>query len=103
MARERVLARLRPWMAYAGLVRSEHSTGGSQRQGGLTSTGNRRLRRILVKAAWSYRHRPAVKTTVRGRQAGQPARVRDIAWKAQDRLHRKYTRLLARGKPRVPR
>jgi transposase len=74
-------------------------TGGSRRQGGITKTGNRHLRRILVEAAWSYGHRPAVKTTVRGRQAGQPARVRDIAWKAQDRLLRKYTRLLARGKP----
>lgn len=95
----RRFAHPRQLMAYAGLVPSEHSTGGSRRQGGITKTGNRHLRRILVEAAWSYRHRPAVKTTVRGRQAGQPARVRDIAWKAQDRLHRKYTRLLARGKP----
>lgn len=45
----------RQLMAYLGLVPSEHSSGGSRRQGGITKTGNGHVRRVLVEAAWSYR------------------------------------------------
>ena len=49
-------------MAYVGLVPSEHSSGGKRAQGGITKTGNAHLRRVLVEAAWHYRHRPFVGT-----------------------------------------
>lgn len=45
----------RQLMAYLGLVPSEHSSGGTRRQGGVTKVGNSTARRMLIEAAWSYR------------------------------------------------
>jgi len=42
-------------MAFVGVVPSEHSSGGSRRQGRITRTGNSHVRRIVVEAAWHYR------------------------------------------------
>lgn len=91
-------ARPRQLMGYSGTVSSEHSTGQRVRRGAITKTGNAHFRRILGEAAWSYRHRPYVGPVLRKRQKGVPAEVVEIAWKAQQRLHRKYQRLLGRGK-----
>ena len=90
----------RQLMAYAGIVPSEHSSGGpgNARRGGITKTGNAHLRRVLVEAAWAYRHRPGLGHRLRQRQKDQPAAVAEIAWKAQHRLHSRYVRLAARGK-----
>lgn len=88
----------RQLMAYTGLVPSEHSSGRRQQRGGVTKTGNVHLRRVLVEAAWHYRHRPAVGMSLRRRQAQQPAAVVAHAWQAQVRLHRRYGRLVGRGK-----
>jgi transposase len=91
----------RQLMAYAGIVPSEHSTGGPgrARRGGITKTGNAHLRRILVEAAWMYRHRPNIGPQLRKRQKGQPSAVTEVAWKAQHRLHNRFVKLVARGKP----
>lgn len=88
-------------MGYSGTVPSEHSTGGPGKahRGGITKTGNAHLRRVLVEAAWSYRHRPSVQGTLRQRQRGLSEEVKAIAWKAQHRLHLRYRRLAAKGKP----
>ncbi|HYW81911.1 MAG TPA: IS110 family transposase, partial [Spirochaetia bacterium] len=43
------------FMAFLGLVPSEHSSGNKRRQGGITKAGNSHLRRLLVEAAWHYR------------------------------------------------
>lgn len=88
----------RQLMAYSGLVPREHSTGEGRWRGGITKAGNAHLRRVVVEAAWAYRHRPALKGDLRRRQEGQSAAVTDIAWRAQVRLHRKYMRLVMRGK-----
>lgn len=88
----------RQLMAFTGIVPSETSSGGKRRQGSITKTGNAHLRRVVVEAAWSYRYPPAVKATLRKRQEGQEPEILAISWKAQDRLHRKYTRLLFKGK-----
>ena len=85
-------------MAFTGLVPSEYSSGASQRRGGITKTGNAHLRRILVEAAWHYRHRPAIGTSLRPRQAAAPPTARRCAWMAQHRLHSRSCRLMARGK-----
>lgn len=85
-------------MAYAGLVPSEYSSGVSRKQGRITKSGNAHLRRVLGEAAWSYRYRPAIKGKIRKRQEGQSPKVQDIAWRAQDRLHRKYVKMVSRGK-----
>jgi len=80
-------------MAYLGLTPSEYSTGEKSRRGGITKTGNNHVRRVLVEAAWSYRHRPAVSAELRKRRTGQPEGVIAIADRMQQRLHRKYWRM----------
>lgn len=87
-------------MAFVGLVPSEHSSGSRRAQGGITKTGNAHLRRVLVEAAWHYRHRPFVGAALRARQRNAPADVTARAWAAQQRLYRRYARLAARGKPK---
>jgi len=86
-------------MAYVGLVPSEHSSGAKRAHGAITKTGNAHLRRVLVEAAWHYRHRPFVGAALRRRQQGAPQTVIAQAWTAQQRLHRRYHRFAARGKP----
>ncbi|QAA21476.1 IS110 family transposase [Sporolactobacillus terrae] len=88
----------RQFMAYTGLIPSEHSSGESRRQGKITKTGNRHVRRLLIESAWSYRYQPAVKGALKKRQENQPPQLLGIAWKAQTRLHTKYFRLMGRGK-----
>ena len=87
-------------MAFVGLVPSEHSSGTKQSHGAITKTGNAHLRRVLVEAAWAYRHHPFVGQPLAHRQRGAPADVVAHAWTAQQRLHRRYARFTARGKPK---
>ena len=89
-------------MAYGGIVPREHSSGGSVRRGAITKTGNARLRRVLVEAAWHYRHTPTPGWTVKQRRRGQPGAICRIADKAQQRPHLRYRRLLSRGKASKP-
>jgi transposase len=88
----------REFMAYVGLVPSEYSSGEVRRQGKITKTGNRHVRRLLIEAAWSYRYQPAVKGDLKRRQQGHSPDIIGISWKAQNRLHKKYFKLLSRGK-----
>jgi transposase len=89
----------RDLMGYLGLVPSEDSTGVSVRRGHITKAGNRRVRRILVEAAWSYRHPPRVSLALKARVAAAPEPARRIAWKAQTRLSARYRALTRKGKP----
>ena len=86
------------FMAYVGLIPSEYSSGERRRQGEITKTGNRHVRRLLVESAWSYRYQPAVKGELKRRQNGLSPTIQAISWKAQNRLHKRYFRLLSRGK-----
>jgi transposase len=87
--------------SYAGVVPREHSSGGpdKSRRGGITKTGNAHLRRVLVEAAWHYRHAPKVTARLQKRRAGQDPVVVERAKKAHQRLHDTYRRLVAVGKP----
>jgi transposase len=85
-------------MAYLGLVPSEHSWGGKEHRGQITKAGNCHARRLLI-AAWHHRHHPST-LSLRKRREGQPARVIAIADRAMHRLHRRFNRMLERGKPR---
>jgi len=85
------------FMAYVGLVPSERSSGGQRRRGGITKTGNSHVRRLLIEAAWHYRHPPRRSATMRARWEGQPPEVVAHAWKAQQRLHRRFARFVHRG------
>jgi transposase len=86
-------------MSFVGLVPSEHSSGGSRRQGRITRTGNGHVRRILVESAWHYRRQPRMSKAIRARNDKVSAAVRAIAWKGQQRLHKRLYRLMAKGKP----
>jgi transposase len=91
-------AKPRQLMGYSGAVASEDSSGPRTRRGAITKTGNAHLRRILIEAAWAYRHRPSGGATLRKRHAALNEEVIAIAWKAQHRLHARYRSLTARGK-----
>ncbi|HTT40405.1 MAG TPA: IS110 family transposase [Burkholderiales bacterium] len=90
--------RPRQLMAYLGLVPSEYSSGDTQRRGTLTKAGNTHVRRALIEAAWHYRHRPMLSPALRARSQGQPPEVLTQAWRAQQRLHRRYRHLINHGK-----
>lgn len=87
-------------MGFVGLVPSEYSSGPKQARGAITKTGNAHIRRVLVESAWHYRHHPFAGHALQQRQRGAPASVIQQAWTAQHRLHRRYRRLAARGKPK---
>ena len=61
-------------MSFVGLVPSEHSSGGSRRQGRITRTGNGHVRRILVESAWHYRRQPRMSKAIRARNDRVSAR-----------------------------
>jgi transposase len=88
-------------MSYVGLVPAENSTGQQRRLGSITKTGSAHARRLLVEAAWNYRPRPRIGKALIERQDGQPPEAVAIAWSAQQRLHRTWTRLEARAKRRT--
>ena len=88
----------RELMGYLGLVPSERSTGDSVKRGGITKAGNRRVRRILVESAWSYRHPPRIGRDKQAKVDAAPEAVREIAWKAQTRLSGRFKALGRKGK-----
>jgi transposase len=87
------------FMAFVGLVPSEHSSGDKRRQGSITKVGNSHVRRLLVESAWHARRRPKVGYELARRQRGQDAAVIERAWRCQQRLHQRWQRMAGRGKP----
>lgn len=83
-------------MAFAGLVGSEHSSGQSRRQGGITKTGNPKLRHVLIQAAHNARYTPATGAQLRRRLADAPPDLVELSWRAQQRLHHRYWHLQRR-------
>ena len=79
-------------------VPSEDSSGRRTRRGGTTKTGNAHLRRIVVEAAWSYRRPPCIWYGLRRRQENISEEAKEIVWKVQHRLHKRYMKLGAAGK-----
>ena len=88
----------RQLMAYLGLVPGEASSGLSIRPRGITKAGNSMARSLLFEAAWSYRTTPKVGQWQLVHRPEVDQISKDIAWKAQLRLHGRYRKLLARGK-----
>lgn len=76
--------------AWLGITPSEYSSGDQQHRGHITLAGNRHARRLLIEAAWHYRHAPRRPTT------GPPPDER--AWQAQVRLHHRSRHLTEHGK-----
>ena len=88
----------RKLMGYSGAFPSEDSSGKRIRKGAITKAGNAHLRRIVMESAWCYRHPPRVGEKLRKRHQGIPAEIIEIAWKAQNRLHKRYVKLAMAGK-----
>lgn len=90
-------------MAFLGLIPSEHSSGESRKLGGITKSGNAHARWILAEVVQHALHPPKVSAPLSQRQQGQPAAYRELAWKVQNRLHKRGWHLLQRGviKPKV--
>jgi transposase len=88
----------RQLMGYLGLVRGERSSGDTVRRCGITKAGNGRVRQMLVRSAWTYRHPPRVGEAKLYRLEQTTPKVREIPWKAQSRLTARYRSLIAKGK-----
>jgi transposase len=84
------------FMAYAGMVPAESSSGGKQQRGSITKAGNSLLRHVLGEAAHHARHAPRVTSKLKQRQAELPSAIVELAWRAQVRLHTRYRHLSAR-------
>lgn len=76
--------------AWLGITPSEYSSGDQQHRGHITLSGNKHARRLLIEAAWHYRHPPRRPTS-----GPQPD---ERAWQAQVRLHHRSRHLLKHGK-----
>lgn len=87
----------RKLMGYLGLVPSEQSSGDKVQRGSITKTGNGHARRLLIEAAWHYRHAPRIGQRAHARQQGLAEPLQAHAWKAQLRLSRRFAALDARG------
>jgi len=90
----------RQLMTCLGLVSVEHSSGPHQHLGAISRCGNSHARWLLTECAEHYARPPKISKELSRRQEGQPPDVRALSWKAQHRLHLRFTRLLARRLPR---
>jgi len=86
----------RQLMTYLGLVPTQDSSGPHQRLGPISRCGNGHQRWLLIECAEHYFLPPKISKELSARQEGQPQAVRDLSWKAQNRLHLRFRRLLAR-------
>jgi len=90
----------REFMGYTGLVSREHSSAESVRRGRITKVGNAHVRRMLVESAWSYGQTDRTgPTLIKRREGGAPEAV-SAARRAQERLCRKFRKMVGRGKSR---
>jgi transposase len=88
------------FMAYLGLVPSEHSTGRKRHMGAITKAGDIHARTLLIEAAHSYRFPARIARHKLAAVDAVSEAVRGIAWKAQTRLCQRYRHMMARGKLR---
>ena len=95
----RRFSRAEQFMAFLGLVPSEHSSGGKRRVGGITKAGNCHLRKLMIEAAWHYRSYHPTSIRMMKKREGLPQPLITYANRAGRRLARKYQRLVFRGKP----
>ena len=94
----RRFAHARSFMSYLGFVPSENSSGSKRIQGGITKAGNGNLRNLLIEGAWHYTKNTRTGKRLDQRRKDSPLGAIDAADKALHRLHKKYNRLLLKGK-----
>ena len=88
------------YAAYLGLIPGDDSSGEDDNKLGITKAGNRHLRRLLIEAAQSYTKGQIgfVSKDLKARQALCSPDTVAYANKANERLRRKYCRMIAKGK-----
>jgi transposase len=94
----RRFAHPRKLMAFLGLVPGEYTSGDKRRQNSITKCGNSHARWMLVECSQHYRKAPKIGAALSKRQDGQPKKVKELSWRMQHRLHKRYVKLKARGK-----
>jgi transposase len=96
----RRFARAPQLAGYLGITPSERTSDERRRLGSITKAGPSHARRLLVEAVHHYVGVPRVSGKLRRRQQGQDPRVCAVAWRAQQRLHARWSHLrVRRGKP----
>jgi transposase len=90
----------RELMSYLGLVPSEHSSGQERHRGHITKAGPKQARRLLIEAAWHYRHAPRLSERQRAAQADLTPQLAARAWHAQVRLRHRHHTLTEHGRKR---
>ena len=83
-------------MKYLGLTPTEYTSAKRTKQGAISKCGNAHLRWLMVECATHYRNQPRISSALSIRQQGQPAWLKEISWKAQNRLHARFTKLRQR-------
>jgi len=87
------------FMAYLGMVPSEHTSGPKRRIGAITKAGDIHARTMLIEAAHSYRYPARIARHKLATVDAVPEAVRAIAWKAQTRLCQRFRQMTAKGMP----
>ena len=88
----------RQLMGYVGYGVTESSSGERVRRGHTTRAGNKRFRHALGEGAWQHARPVKVGKVLTQQRRGQPPAVVALAERADQRLHRRYWRLVQRGK-----
>lgn len=88
----------RALMSFIGLDVREYSSGGRQRQFGITKLGNKYLRKTLVESAQSCSLRPTISYKLKLRRKQASAQAIATANKCMHRLYKKSSRMLLAGK-----
>jgi len=88
----------RKLMSFLGLVPSENSSGMTRRQGSITKCGNGHARWMLIECAQHFRKSPKMSAALTTRQSELSQSVKELSWRMQNRLHKRYKALKARGK-----
>jgi transposase len=85
--------------SYIGLTPGEDSSGDNQHRLGITKAGNRHVRSLLVEAAQSYSHGQIgyKSKALKARQDGNPPEVIAYADKANERLRRRFYRMVLKN------
>ena len=88
------------YAAYLGLIPGDDSSGDDDDQLGTTKAGNRHLRRLLIESAQSFTRGQIgyVSSDLRQRQSKCSSDIVAYANKANERLRRKYCKMIAKGK-----
>ena len=87
--------------AWLGLVPSEHSSGESNRKGGITKSGNSHLRKLFVEASWHYANALPKRKERRNGPDVVPLAIENHAAKGTKRLVERRRHLHSKGKKPV--